>query len=39
MVSQVHPPVNEKGLVDDSNRPKPAFAVVKQIYHQTGLYR
>jgi len=36
---QPHPPVNEKGLVDDSNRPKPAFAVVKQIYHQTSLYR
>jgi beta-glucuronidase len=34
-----NPPVNEKGLVDDSNRPKPAFSLVSQIFHSTGPYR
>jgi beta-glucuronidase len=34
-----HPPINEKGLLDDAGRPKPAFAVVQQIYKGTGPYR
>jgi len=34
-----NPPVNEKGLVDDSNRPKPAFSLVQQIFRRTGPYR
>jgi beta-glucuronidase len=27
------PPFNQKGLVDEAGNPKPAFAVVSQIYH------
>jgi beta-glucuronidase len=33
------PPINEKGLIDDSNRRKPAFGVVQQIFRATGPYR
>ena len=36
---QPHPPVNQKGLVDDAGRPKPAFAVVQEIYRHTGPFR
>jgi beta-galactosidase/beta-glucuronidase len=34
-----HPPVNEKGLVDDRGFRKPAFAVVQKIFHATGPFR
>ena len=34
-----HPPVNEKGLVNDAGQHKPAFAVVEEIYHRTGPFR
>ena len=34
-----NPPVNEKGLVDDQGRHKPAWDVVRQIYRATGPYR
>ena len=34
-----HPPVNEKGLVADSGRLKPAFSDVQAIYRATGPYR
>ena len=34
-----HPPVNEKGLVDDLGRTKPAWDVVRQMYRATGPYR
>ena len=27
-----HPPVNEKGLIDDLGRRKPAFGVVRDVY-------
>ena len=34
-----NPPVNEKGLVDDLGRTKPAWDVVRQVYRATGPYR
>ena len=34
-----NPPLNQKGLLDDSGRPKPAFFVVRRIYRHTHLYR
>jgi beta-glucuronidase len=34
-----HPPVNEKGLVDDFGRHKPAFAVVSEVFKRTGPFR
>jgi beta-glucuronidase len=34
-----NPPVNEKGLVDDSGRRKPAWGTVRGIYRSTGPYR
>jgi beta-glucuronidase len=36
---QPHPPVNEKGLVDDLGRHKPAFAVVAEAFKRTGPFR
>jgi beta-glucuronidase len=34
-----HPPVNEKGLIDDLGRKKPAYGVVKGVYLRTGPFR
>ena len=34
-----HPPVNEKGLIDDSGFRKPAFATVRQVFRRTGPFR
>jgi len=34
-----NPPVNEKGLVDDYGRKKPAWGVVQKIYRSTGPFR
>ena len=34
-----NPPVNEKGLVDDQGRKKPAWGTVRQIYRATGPFR
>ena len=34
-----NPPVNQKGLVDDQGRHKPAWDVVRQVYRATGPYR
>jgi beta-glucuronidase len=34
-----HPPVNEKGLIDDTGSRKPAFAVVRKIFRATGPFR
>ena len=34
-----NPPVNEKGLVDDHGRRKPAWDVVRQVYRGTGPFR
>jgi beta-galactosidase/beta-glucuronidase len=34
-----HPPVNEKGLVDDRGFRKPAFAVVQRIFLAAGAFR
>ena len=34
-----NPPVNEKGLVDDCGRTKPAWDAVRQVYRTTGPYR
>ncbi len=34
-----HPPVNEKGLLDDYGRRKPAFDAVRNVYLRTGPYR
>ena len=34
-----NPPVNQKGLVDDLGRRKPAWNVVRQIYRSTGPFR
>jgi beta-glucuronidase len=34
-----HPPVNEKGLVDDAGHLKPSFPVVQEIYRKTGPFR
>jgi len=34
-----HPPVNEKGLIDDNGYRKPAFGVVRQIYHSLRPFR
>ena len=34
-----HPPVNEKGLIDDTGFRKPAFAVVREIFRATGPFR
>jgi beta-glucuronidase len=36
---QPHPPVNEKGLIDDTGFRKPAFAVVRRIFRATGPFR
>jgi beta-glucuronidase len=33
------PPVNQKGLIDDYGRRKPAFEPVRQIFRSTGPYR
>jgi beta-galactosidase/beta-glucuronidase len=33
------PPVNFKGLVDDAGKPKPAFAVVQEVFRRTGPFR
>jgi len=34
-----HPPVNEKGLIDDAGFRKPAFATVRQVFQRTGPFR
>ena len=34
-----NPPLNQKGLVDDAGRAKPAFFVVQQIFRRTGPFR
>jgi len=34
-----HPPVNEKGLIDDTGFRKPAFDVVRKIFRATGPFR
>jgi beta-glucuronidase len=34
-----HPPVNEKGLIDDLGRKKPAYGVVRGVYLRTGPFR
>ena len=34
-----HPPVNEKGLIDDQGFRKPAFAVVQRVFGSTGPFR
>ena len=34
-----HPPVNEKGLIDDLGHKKPAYDVVKGVYLRTGPFR
>jgi beta-glucuronidase len=34
-----HPPVNEKGLIDDTGFRKPAFEVVRQIFRKTRHFR
>jgi beta-glucuronidase len=34
-----HPPVNEKGLLDDSGHLKPAWSVVRDVYLRTGPFR
>jgi beta-glucuronidase len=34
-----HPPVNEKGLIDDLGKRKPAYGVVKGVYLRTGPFR
>jgi beta-glucuronidase len=34
-----HPPVNEKGLIDDTGFRKPAFDTVRTIFKQTGPFR
>jgi beta-glucuronidase len=34
-----HPPVNEKGLIDDFGRKKPAYGVVRGVYLRTGPFR
>ena len=34
-----HPPVNEKGLIDDAGSRKPAFATVRAIFRRTGPFR
>ncbi|HZO59140.1 MAG TPA: glycoside hydrolase family 2 TIM barrel-domain containing protein [Solirubrobacterales bacterium] len=34
-----HPPVNEKGLIDDFGRKKPAYSIVRGVYLRTGPFR
>ena len=34
-----HPPVNEKGLIDDTGFRKPAFDVVRKVFVRTGPFR
>ena len=34
-----HPPVNEKGLIDDTGFRKPAFATVRRVFRRTGPFR
>jgi beta-glucuronidase len=34
-----HPPVNEKGLIDDTGFRKPAFEVVRKVFARTGPFR
>jgi beta-glucuronidase len=34
-----HPPVNEKGLIDDTGFRKPAFDTVRKIFEPTGPFR
>jgi beta-glucuronidase len=34
-----HPPVNEKGLIDDTGFRKPAFDTVRKIFERTGPFR
>jgi beta-glucuronidase len=34
-----HPPVNEKGLIDDAGFRKPAFETVRAIFRRTGPFR
>jgi beta-glucuronidase len=34
-----HPPVNEKGLIDDSGFRKPAFDAVRKLFRATGPFR
>ena len=34
-----HPPVNEKGLIDDTGARKPAFAVVQKLFRATDPFR
>jgi beta-glucuronidase len=34
-----HPPVNEKGLIDDAGFRKPAFATVRRVFRRTGPFR
>jgi beta-glucuronidase len=34
-----HPPVNEKGLIDDTGFRKPAFAVVRAVFRKTRPFR
>jgi beta-glucuronidase len=34
-----HPPVNEKGLIDDTGFRKPAFETVRKIFRATGPFR
>jgi beta-glucuronidase len=34
-----HPPVNEKGLIDDTGFRKPAFDTVRRIFRATGPFR
>ena len=34
-----HPPVNEKGLIDDLGHKKPAYNVVRGVYLRTGPFR
>jgi beta-glucuronidase len=34
-----HPPVNEKGLIDDAGFRKPAFYVVRKVFRATGPFR
>lgn len=34
-----HPPVNEKGLIDDAGVRKPAFETVRKVFRRTGPFR
>jgi beta-glucuronidase len=34
-----HPPVNEKGLIDDTGFRKPAFKAVRRVFRRTGPFR